>query len=172
MVPNFCSRIGTVQQQRGAILGGAQDIVGAEKLELMYGNEIRALDQIGAVNGTIAEAQVRHRHRARLFRVVNKIALGVIRSLFTNYLDRVFVCADRAISTEPPEQCAHLVFRFSIEIWIIWQAGVCYVVVDPDREMVLGFLVFQLVKHTLTHRRGKLLRRQAISSTNNARHPE
>src|SRR6185369_5362257 len=107
----------------------------------MYGYEIRALDQIGAVNGTIAKTQVRHRHRAGLFRVVNKIALGVILGFFTNYLDRVFVCADRTISTEPPEQGAHLVFRFSIESRIIWQAGVCYVVVDPYREMVPGSLV-------------------------------
>jgi hypothetical protein len=47
---------------------------------------------------------------------------------------------------------------------------VAHVVVDTDREMVLGPLVLQFVKDGLDHRRGELLRAEPVTTADNARH--
>ena len=82
----------------------------------MARDEIRAGDQIGRADRLRAEAQMRHRHRAGLLRVIDEIALRVIVRLLADDLDGIFVRADRAVGTEAVEQRADDVGRFRGEI--------------------------------------------------------
>ena len=49
MIPDFVFRIRAVQQERGARLGRPENIVTLEKIKLMYGDEVCALNQVGAL---------------------------------------------------------------------------------------------------------------------------
>src|SRR6185436_6621838 len=58
LLPNLLGWIRTVQQQRCSINGRSQDVIRVNKSELMNGNEVCPLDQIGAADGTVAKAKM------------------------------------------------------------------------------------------------------------------
>ena len=81
----------------------------------MHRDEVRALNQVRALDWTRTKTQVRYGHRAGFFRVVDKVALRVVWSFFTDDLDRVLVGAHGAVSAQPPEDGAHLVVGLGAE---------------------------------------------------------
>src|SRR2546421_8218647 len=135
----------------------------------MHGDEVCALNQVSASYRLRAETKVGHSHCARLLRVINKVALCVIRGLFTDDFDRVLVSADRAIGAQSPEECAHLSGGFDIEGGITIQAVESDVVRNADAEMVLRITFRQFIKDTLDHRRREFFRAQTIAAADDAR---
>ena len=72
----------------------------------MAGDEVGVREQVRALYGIAAEAEVRLRHGARFLRVVVEVALGEIVRLFADDLDGVLVRPDRAVGAESVEQGA------------------------------------------------------------------
>src|SRR5438552_18633282 len=98
----------------------------------MHGDEVCTLNQVSALDRLRAKTKMRYSHCARLFRVINKIALRVIWSLFADDFDRVLVSADCAICAKSPEECAYLSVWFDIEVRITIQAVESDVVRNAD----------------------------------------
>ena len=118
-------------------------------------DEVRRLDRVGSV------PQVRDGHRARLLGVVDEVALGVQFGVRTDDLHRGLVRADGAVAAERredrrPVPCRHTERR------VDRQAGVADVVVDADGEPASWRIRSQLVEDRLHHRRGELLRSEAV----------
>src|SRR5215510_2796827 len=122
MLPDLVGGIRTIEKQRCVLGGRFEHVVALEKVELMYRNEAGSLDQIGALNRTIPEPQVRNRDRPCFLRVVNEITLRVIFGLLSNDLYRVLIGAHRSIRSESPEDCAHFVRRLGVEAVVVIDA--------------------------------------------------
>jgi hypothetical protein len=102
------------------------------------GDEARhaVLDQIGRADRTRAEAQVRHRHRAGLLRVVDEVALRRELGRLAEDLDRVLVGRHRAIGAESPEHGVLQSLRgVGTEARVPRQRQLREVVVDADGEL-------------------------------------
>ena len=65
MFPDLISFVRTVQKQGRAFFGGIENLISIQEIELMNGDEVRALNQVGALDGLRAKAQVRNSHGAR-----------------------------------------------------------------------------------------------------------
>src|SRR5213080_3998081 len=130
----------------------------------MYGDEVCALNQVSALYWLGPKAQVRNRHRARLFRIVNKITLRVVRRFFADDLDRVLVRADGAIGAQAPEEGAHLSFWFDIEVGIKGQTVESHIVRNADAEMALRIVFRHFVEDALDHRRREFFRAEAVTT--------
>ena len=66
----------------------------------MAGNEIGLSDEIGRANRRGTKTQMRNRNGTRFLRIVNKITLSVVWSIFADNFDRVFIGAHGAVRTE------------------------------------------------------------------------
>src|SRR6185295_11778099 len=64
MFPNVRSLVRTVQEQSRAVYGRAEHRITFYEVELMNGDEVCALNQVGALDWLRSKAQVRYSHRA------------------------------------------------------------------------------------------------------------
>ena len=133
-------------QQRGAFGGFSEHIVTLKEDELMNGHEVGLVDLVGGLNRAGTKAKVGNRASARLLGVIDEMALGIVRCFLADDLDRVFVGSDRTICTQTPEQSPHSIVTFDIERRIVIEAGVCNVIDDTHREMILGLVFRHLIK--------------------------
>jgi len=131
--------------------------------EVGFSNEIRR------ANGLGSKAQMRSSNRATLFRVINEVALHVIVRARPDDLDGILVRAHGAIRAEPIEQRADRTRVFGGERRIVVQTGVGDVILNPDREFVLGPCLLELVEDALHHGRREFLRGNPIAPANYAR---
>ena len=65
-LPDLVRTIGAVEKEGCAACGNLQHIGPFQPLELMTGNEARALDQVGGTDRERSEPKVRDRHGTRL----------------------------------------------------------------------------------------------------------
>ena len=168
VVPQLVRRVGRVEEEHRARGRALQHVVVLEQLELVAGHEAGAADEVGRAQRARAEAQVRDGHRARLLGVVDEVALGEVRRLLGDDLDRVLVGADGTVGTE---HRAHDVGRFDVERRLHRQRQVGDVVVDPDGEVRHGPRPGQLVEDGLHHRGVEFLRGQAVAARDDRRLP-
>jgi len=136
---------------------------------LVAAHELGLVDQIDRLDRPRTETQVRRRHRARLFRVVDKVTLGIVFGLFTDDLDRVLVGADGAIGAEAVKEGAEDVVGLDRKNGIKIEAGFGDIVVDADGKVVLGGRLFHLVKDRFDHGRSELLRRESVAAADHLR---
>jgi hypothetical protein len=121
------------------VLGELDDLGSLEQAELVAGDEVRALDEVGRADGLGTEAQVRDGDRPGLLGVVDEVALGEQVRALADDLDRRLVGADGAVRAEPEEHRLDLAGRAGVaEFGVDRQAQVGDVVVDADREVLLG----------------------------------
>ncbi|MNI81883.1 hypothetical protein D3C73_1385380 [compost metagenome] len=69
----------------------------------MTADKVSATDQIGRVNRLLTDAQMRHRQATGLFRIVDKIALGIERRAVADDFDVVFGGGNRPVATQAVE---------------------------------------------------------------------
>ena len=169
MAPDRVGPVGAVQQEHRPWSRDRQHVETIEQAELMAGDEVRFGDQIRRVNRSRSEAQVRHRRRAGLLRVVDEVSLRVERCLFADDLDRVLVGADGAVRAQPVEDRAHDLGVLGRKARVVVEAHPRDIVHDADREVVHRALLLQLVQHGLHHGRGELLGREAVTPADHAR---
>ena len=112
---------------------------------------------------------MRHRHRARFFRVVNEVALREAAGVADD-LAAVLVRADRAVRAEAVEESAHDIVGLDGKRGIEFDAGVRDVVTNADREVIVRLLAAELVEHALDHRRSELFRGEAEAAADDDRH--
>ena len=125
-----------VEQERSAGREVPEHVIRLEQERLMAGDEVAPADKIGRSDRARAEAQMRDRHRAGFFRIVNKISLGKVVGVFADDFDRLLVRPDRAVGAEAEKQRADDIVGLDREIRIEIQTGVRDIVVDADREMI------------------------------------
>ena len=85
-------------------------------------------------------------------------------------LDSVLVGAHGTVGTETEEHGARHVVRFRGVVFVVGKAGAQHVVVDADREVVLGLVLGQVVINSLDHGRGEFLGGQAVASADHRGH--
>ena len=142
-----------------------------EQAELVAGDEVGILDEVRRADRLRPEAQVRHRHRTRLLRVVDEVALGEQVGVLADDLHRRLVRPDRAVGAEPEEHRLHLTGRPRVAEGVVdVEAQPGDVVVDADGEPPLRWPrrpgvvePGQLVEDRLDVGGAELLRRQAVA---------
>ncbi len=99
-VPHLVLAVLAVEEEYRARLGVLQHVVLLEEDRLVARDEVGRVHEVDRPDRTGPEAQVRDRHRAGLFRVVNEVALGVVLCLLADDLDGILVGADRSVRAE------------------------------------------------------------------------
>ena len=170
VVPDLVRTVWRVEQERRSVPGRLQHLGPAQHPELVTGDEVGLLHEIGRADGLRPEPQVRHRDRSRLLGVVHEVALGEQVRALADDLDRCLVGADRPVRPEPEEDGLDLAGRALVsEVAVDRQAEVRDIVVDPDREVSLRPGRRELLEDGLDHRRGHLLGRQPVTSPDDLR---
>ena len=170
VVPDLVGSVGSVEQEGRAVLGGLEDLGPTEHAELVTRDEVSPLDEIGRADGLRPEAQVRHRDRPRLLRVVHEVALREEVGALADDLDRGLVGPDRAVRPQAEEDRLDLAGRArDREGAVDRQAEVRDVVVDADREVALRSRRGKLFEDGLDHRRGHLLGREPVAPADDLR---
>ena len=149
-----------------------QQVEALHELGLVATDEARLAiaDQVAGANGTRTEAQVRNRHRTRLLGIVDEVALHELVRLLAEDLQGVLVGAHGAVGTQAVEKALHHPFHVPVaRIGLPFQAGVAYIVVDADGEVVLRLRLLQVVEDCADHARRELLGGEAITATDDAR---
>jgi len=176
--PDPVGRHGGVQQHGRARCGAGQHVPAVQELGRVHRHELRLADAVGGADRPGPEAQVRHRGRTRLARVVLEVALDVDLALSPGLLaddpDRGLVGRDGAVRAEPEKHRSRLVggLEFAVEGWVERQRAMRHVVADAHGEAGGRLGLREGVEHRLHHRRRELLARQAVAPANHARHAQ
>ena len=162
--------MGAVQQENRARRGDAQHIAAFDKSKLMAGDKIRLLNKVRGTDRMRPEAQMRNRQRSRFVRVIDEVALSMEAGIFSNNLDAVLVGSNRSVGTKTIENSAYGVGRFNGKGRVVCEISVRDIVIDTDREAVLGFRSCQLIEDGFRHCRRKIFRGETVAAANDARH--
>ncbi len=168
--PDVVGAVRGVEQHRGAGARHAEDVERLEEIGVMAGDEVGLADQIRGRDGFGSEPQVRDGHGTGLLRVVDEVALRIAIGLGPDDLHGVLVRADGAVAAQPVEDRPDDIIGFGPATLVDRQAGVGDVVDDADREVVLRRIGRELVEYRPHHRRGELLRRQAVAPADDPGH--
>jgi hypothetical protein len=169
-VPHLVGAVRAVEQERGAALGAGEDRHPLHQPELVTGDEVGVLDEVGGPDRARTEPQVGHRHRSRLLGVVDEVALGPQIRALADDLHRCLVGPHRPVGSQPEEHGLHLAVGSSgTELSVDLEAEVGDVVVDAHGEVASRPVRAQLVEDRADHRRRELLRRQAVAAPDDAR---
>ena len=170
VLPNFISRVRSVQEERSAFFSDTQNINFAHELELVTSHKVSFVNEVSRLNRVVRETQVRSSHRAGFTRVVNEVTLTIFTSVFCNNFNRVFVSTNGTISAQAEEYGTNNIFTFRINAVVIRQRLVCNVIVNTNGEAVNRFFSKTVVINSLNHARCKFFRRKAITTANDFRH--
>ncbi len=88
---------GGVQKEFAAFLRVGKHVVAGDIRRVMAGDEVRTVDQIGRLNGRLAETEVRNGDAARFFGIVEEVCLRIHIGMVADDLDGILVCADRTV---------------------------------------------------------------------------
>lgn len=170
MIPYFLGLVRRVQQEGCARFGNFQNVNLAHERELVAGDKVSLVNQISGLDRIIRKTQVRRRHRTGFAGIVNEVALAVLAGVFGNNLNRVFVGADGAVSTQTEEYGADDVFGLGVNRIVERQRGLADVVGNADREAVERFGSSAVVINGLDHARRKFFGGQAVATAVDTRH--
>ena len=171
LIPDLFGPVRRVEQERRPVLGELDDLGSLEQAELVAGDEVGAVDQVGGPNRLGTEAKVRDGDRTGLLGVVDEVSLGEQVRAFADDLDRGLVGAHGAVRAEPEEHGLDFAGGPGVvEFRVDRQAQVGDVVVDADREVLLGLGCGELVEDRLDHRGRHFLRRKPVSPADDPRH--
>ena len=151
------------------VLDPLEDVVELDVAVLVAGDVVRRVDQVGGLDGLLAEAQVGDRDAAGLLGVVGEIGLRVHVGVVADDLDRTLVGADRAVGAQAPELALHGAGGGDIQAGTHCKRGVGDVVDDADREVVLGGGGLHVVVDGLDHGGVELLGAQPVAAAEDLR---
>ena len=169
LVPDFAVLEGGAEQEGAARLGLAEHVVFLQEGEVVTGDEVGVVDQVGGVDGLFAEAQVRDGDGAGLLGVVDEVGLGEVLGGFADDLDGVLVGADGAVGTEAEEHGFVGAVHGVAEGGGVVEAAVGDVFFDADDEVVFRFGFFQVVQDRFGHGRGEFLGAEAVAAADDDR---
>ena len=160
----FHARPRSVQQESAAFFQIADHVVANDIRGVVAGNEVRRVDKVFALNGGLAEAQVRNGDAARFLGIVEEISLRVHIGMIADDLDRVFVRAHRAVRSETVEFARGGAFGRGVVLFREIERGVRHVLVNTDGEVVFGLLRFEVLVNRKHHGRVEFFRAETVSS--------
>ena len=163
--PDGVLAVGGVQQEGGTVHRRLEHLVLLEEAGLVAGDEVGLGHQVGAADGTGAEAQVADGDGTGLLGVIDEVALAEVGGLLGDDLDGVLVGTHGAVSAQAVEEGAGHIGGLHIEAGVVGQGGVADVVHDADGEAVLRLVLLQVLVHGLDHGRGELLGGEAVAAT-------
>ena len=127
-------------------------------------NKVRTVDKVGALDGSLAEAQVADGQTAGLLGVVCKVALCKHVGVVADDLDAVLVCTYGTVGTEAEELAADRALGSGVHKVALGEGSIHNIVDDADGEMVLGFVELKVVVNLLDHGGGEFLAAEAVSA--------
>src|ERR1035441_1156894 len=102
--------------------------------------------------------------RARFFRIVNEVTLGVVGRVLADDFDGVLVRAHRAVGAESVKQGANHAVALGRERGIVIEAGVAYIIVDADCEMGFWLGPAEIVVDRLDHSGSEFFRGESVAA--------
>ena len=156
-----------VQEEHAAVLDIVHHVVVRDVRRVVARHEIRLVDEVGGFDGLVPEPQVRNGKTARLFGIVEEIALRVLVGMVADNLDGVFVRADRAVAAQAVELAAHSALGRGVDKLGEIERRVGYVVGNADSEVVFGRFGGEAFVHRVDHGRIEFLRAQAVATAVN-----
>ena len=117
----------------------------------MAGHEVSRIDEIGALYGLFAEAQMAHGEAAGLLGVVGKVTLSIHVGMVAYYLYGVLVRANGAVGTKAIELAGDGAFGSGVDLLGHRQGQIGHVVNYAYGEAGLGVVLLQLVINGLDH---------------------
>ena len=153
-----------VQKELAAFFQIAHHVVTGDVRGVMAGDEVRRVDEIGRLNGGLAESQMRNGDAAALLGIVEEISLRVHIGVIADDLDGVFVRADRAVRAETVELTADRARGRGVVLFGEVERRVGEIVVNTHGEVVFGFFLFKVLVNRVDHRGVELFGAEAVSA--------
>ena len=153
-----------VEKEGAALLQPGEDVVEMDVLLLVAGDEIGVIDEVGGLDGLLAEAEMGDCDSAGFLRVVGKIPLGVEIRLVADDLDGVLVRAHGAVGAETPELGADGAFWGGHNGLACGKGGSGHVINDPEGEVILGRVEAEVVEDGLDVGGSRILGAEAVPS--------
>ena len=153
-----------VEQEDAAVLEVADHVVLDDIGRVVAGDEVRLVDQVCALDGLVAESQVRDGDAARLLGVVGEVSLSVLFGVVADDLDRVLVAADGAVRAETVELAADRAGGSRVDLLGDGQRAPGHVVVDADGEVAHRLFGVHVLEHGVDHRGVELLAAEPVSA--------
>ena len=123
----------------------------------MTSDKVCLCDIVRALDGLVAESQVRDRDAAGLFGVVLEISLNVFVGMVADDLDRVLVRADRSVAAESPELAGNRSGSRGIRAGLFFERKSGHVVNYADREVSLRLVLRKIFVNREDGRRRGIL---------------
>jgi hypothetical protein len=158
-----------VEQHHGAGARVFEDGEPLEKLELMTTDEVCARNEVGAGDIATPEAKMRGCDCARLFRVVDEVALRLEVRFVAHDFRGVLARANGAVGTETIEDGLVEIVGRGIRVFVHFEGLVRDVVDDADRKVSPWSRLDELVENGLGHRRCEFFRRKPVASADHFR---
>ena len=134
----------------------------------MAGNEVSLIDEVGGLDGSLAESQVRNGNAAGLLGVISEICLSEEVGVVADDLDGVLVCTDGTVSAETPELAGGSAGRSGVELLLDSEGQVGNVVLNADGEAgLVGILPACVPVNSLDLCRSGVLGAEAVSAACN-----
>ena len=168
-IPHLCSRERRVQQKSASFLNVPEDVELFDKVELVAGDKISLVDQVGRTDGLGPEAQVRNSLYPGLLGVVDEIPLYVVVGGFAYDLDGVLVGPYRTVRAEAVEHAVEGAFG-GLQPLADLEAGMGHIVVDAHGEVILRMFFVQFVINGFHHGRIEFLAGETIAAADDFRH--
>ena len=138
---------------------------------VVAGNEVGLVDVVRALDGLVAEAEVRDGHAAGLLGVVLEVGLHILVGMVADDLDGVLVCADGAVAAEAPELALDGAFRSGVRCGMLLEGQVGDIVVDADGEVALRLFLRQLFIDGEDGCGRRILGTEAVAAADDRDHP-
>ena len=157
-------RFPTGIEQEGAAFGDSfEDVVFADVIAIVKGDEVGVVEQVFRLNVVFAETQVGNGVSTRLIGVILEVSLHEEIRAFPDDLDRVLVSSNCSIGSIAPELAAYDTLVFSVDLVLDRDGEVGDVVFDPDRKAVVA-IAGEVIVDRLHHGRREFLRAQPVAT--------
>ena len=153
-----------VQHEGTAVLDAVQDVVLGDIGGLVAGDVVGLGDEVGRLDGALAEAQVGHGEATGLLGVVSEVGLSVHVGVVTDDLDGLLVGTHGTVGAQTEELALHGAGGHGVDLFFNVEAQVGHVVVDAHGEVVLGSQAQHVVEHGLGHAGGEVLGAQTVTA--------
>ena len=127
-------------------------------------NEVCLVYVVRALDGLVAEAQVRDGNAAGLFRVVLEVCLNILVGMVADDLDGVLVCTDGTVAAETPELALNGTFRCGGGSFDLFKGQTGDIIDYADGELTLHIVLLKLVVDSKYACGRRILRAETVAA--------
>ena len=137
----------SVEQECTILAQTAGNVIHVEVSLNVTSYKVRSIYLISAVDGAVAETQVRAGKTTRLLRVIREVSLAILVGIVTDNLYRVLVSTYSTIGTETIELSLKQVITTHWDFLLFGKRCKCNVINDTYGEVILGLWQFQVLEY-------------------------